>query len=209
MKWGISNSEIIKAVDAKYSGGAVKQMAFGKGLFGKRKKKEDKEEEKKSAHRAMPSSSQLHDPILSAVQESQPYEVTNEATTMTVSPSGALRDVFGNPITRPDISNPARSRDERPLDTIRGFEYATTGDERLRENYESNQLGFRPRTNFSSMPQYDQNPYENNAVIWGDPNAEYDQKEHAKYHPQNTVPPQPKKKKKKSIIPFRKRKNSD
>ena len=26
------------------------------------------------------------------------------------------------------MSNPTRSRNERPLDTIRGFEYAITGD---------------------------------------------------------------------------------
>ncbi|KAI0890733.1 uncharacterized protein GGS22DRAFT_17762 [Annulohypoxylon maeteangense] len=37
------------------------------------------------------------------------------------------KDVYGNPITDPDRSNPTRSRLERPLDTIRGFEAAIDG----------------------------------------------------------------------------------
>ncbi|KAI2464479.1 hypothetical protein F4781DRAFT_436389 [Annulohypoxylon bovei var. microspora] len=37
------------------------------------------------------------------------------------------KDVFGNPITDPDRSNPTRSRLERPLDTIRAFEVAIDG----------------------------------------------------------------------------------
>ncbi|KAI1431010.1 hypothetical protein GGR50DRAFT_690056 [Xylaria sp. CBS 124048] len=38
------------------------------------------------------------------------------------------RDANGNPIADPDRSNPTRSRWERPLDTIRGFEAAIDGD---------------------------------------------------------------------------------
>ncbi|KAI0398673.1 hypothetical protein F4802DRAFT_611440 [Xylaria palmicola] len=37
------------------------------------------------------------------------------------------RDPLGNPIADPDRSNPTRSRWERPLDTIRGFEAAIDG----------------------------------------------------------------------------------
>lgn len=37
------------------------------------------------------------------------------------------RDMHGNPIADPDRSNPTRSRWERPLDTIRGFEAAIDG----------------------------------------------------------------------------------
>lgn len=50
----------------------------------------------------------------------------------TVSERPALRsiqhrDPLGNPIADPDRSNPTRSRWERPLDTIRGFEAAIDG----------------------------------------------------------------------------------
>ncbi|KAI0382095.1 hypothetical protein F5Y04DRAFT_57898 [Hypomontagnella monticulosa] len=37
------------------------------------------------------------------------------------------KDIYGNPITDPDRSNPTRSRMERPLDTIRAFEAAIDG----------------------------------------------------------------------------------
>ncbi|CAI4216195.1 unnamed protein product [Parascedosporium putredinis] len=37
------------------------------------------------------------------------------------------KDVYGNPISEPDKSNPTRSRWERPLDTIRSFEAAIDG----------------------------------------------------------------------------------
>lgn len=37
------------------------------------------------------------------------------------------KDVYGNPITDPDRSNPTRNRMERPLDTIRAFEAAIDG----------------------------------------------------------------------------------
>ncbi|KAI1408917.1 hypothetical protein F5Y13DRAFT_99539 [Hypoxylon sp. FL1857] len=37
------------------------------------------------------------------------------------------KDIYGNPITDPDRSNPTRSRSERPLDTIRAFEAAIDG----------------------------------------------------------------------------------
>lgn len=39
------------------------------------------------------------------------------------------KDVYGNDITEPDLSNPTRSRHERPLDTIRQFESAAYGKE--------------------------------------------------------------------------------
>lgn len=40
------------------------------------------------------------------------------------------------------MSNPARERNERPLDTIRGFEYAITGDMYYRDQLESQRLGW-------------------------------------------------------------------
>lgn len=117
----------------------------------------------------------VHDPILQAVNEAQPFEEAETSADgaqfesqhrdgrqsyQALANNGGLYDVFGRPITRPDISNPARSRDERPLDTIRSFEYAITGDNQLRENLESEQLGFRPRQDF---PRFNNgNPYANN-----------------------------------------------
>lgn len=39
------------------------------------------------------------------------------------------KDVYGQEIVEPDLSNPTRSRHERPLDTIRSFEAAAYGKE--------------------------------------------------------------------------------
>lgn len=39
------------------------------------------------------------------------------------------KDSYGQEITEPDLSNPTRSRHERPLDTIRSFEAAAYGKE--------------------------------------------------------------------------------
>lgn len=141
------------------------------GLFSKKDKK-DKQEAREHGHEKMPSAGDLHDPILKAVHEQQPWQdMTNDHLQEAITPSGALRDVFGNPISNPDISNPARSRDERPLDTIRSFQYATTGDDSLRGAMETPQLGFAPRQDFNSMPRFETNPYSNNVISFGDPNA--------------------------------------
>lgn len=146
------------------------------GLFSKKNKDEIKPEKKEDfhvrGHDKMPSSSGLHDPILKAVHELQPFEqMTSEHATAAITPSGALRDIFGKPILNPDLSNPARAREERPLDTIRSFEYSTTGDERIKDTMETVALGFRPRQEFNSMPRYETNPYSNNVISFGDPNA--------------------------------------
>lgn len=113
----------------------------------------------------------VHDPILEAVQEAQPFEqaadtfqdnqrksyFSNEDGTE----NGVLRDVFGQPIHQPDISNPTRARDERPLDTIRGFEYSISGDPSWSQQLETQQLGFRVRPDF---PQFGNgNPYAMNS----------------------------------------------
>lgn len=107
-------------------------------------------------------SADVHDPILTAVQEAQPFEISTQQNTIAISPSGAHRDIFGNTINNPDRSNPARLRDERPLDTIRSFEYACTGDDRIRDEMETARLGWNPRQGFSSMPQFETNPYARN-----------------------------------------------
>lgn len=111
----------------------------------------------------------IHDPVLTAIRDEEPFQMSanNQPQMTTVSPDLQVRDVFGNVINMPDRSNPTRPRDERPLDTIRGFEYLCTGDERLREEMETSRYGWNPRPNFMSagrlFPQYDSNPYASNA----------------------------------------------
>ncbi|KAF8000991.1 Uncharacterized protein DUF2406 [Metschnikowia aff. pulcherrima] len=91
--------------------------------------------------------SNMHDPILSAVNEAQPFEEANQAQftrkkSYLSQESGDLKDVFGNTIRQADVLNPTRSRNERPLDTIRAFEYAITGDLSYRDQLESDRLGW-------------------------------------------------------------------
>lgn len=88
----------------------------------------------------------VHDPILSAVNEAQPFEEAtrgyNRRPSYLSQESGELKDIFGQLIRQGDMLNPSRERNERPLDTIRGFEYAITGDMVYRDQLESNRLGW-------------------------------------------------------------------
>lgn len=105
------------------------------------------------------------DPILDAVNEAQPFEQAadafhdgmNRKSYFSHDGSQILRDVFGQPIVQPDVSNPTRSRDERPLDTIRGFEYSVSGDPSWGQQLETHQYGFRVRPDF---PLINGNPYD-------------------------------------------------
>ncbi|KAK9469648.1 hypothetical protein V1512DRAFT_218960 [Lipomyces arxii] len=107
----------------------------------------------------------IGDPILTAMREEQPFEVTNNhhEGQATVSPEMHLRDMFGNPIDEPDRSNPTRHRDERPLDTIRSFEYAATGDQYIKEQIFHERLPWEGRrgplmnysTAYGSSDEYD------------------------------------------------------
>lgn len=92
-------------------------------------------------------SSNIHDPILTAVNEAQPFEEANQSMnnrrpSYLSHDSADLKDIFGQQIKNSDMLNPTRNRNERPLDTIRGFEYAITGDLSYREQLESNRLGW-------------------------------------------------------------------
>ncbi|KAK3105490.1 hypothetical protein LTR53_018332, partial [Teratosphaeriaceae sp. CCFEE 6253] len=49
------------------------------------------------------------------------------------------KDVNGNPIVDPDLSNPTRPRLERPLDTIRSFEKAIDNGYKRRSSYQASQ----------------------------------------------------------------------
>ncbi|KAI0175758.1 hypothetical protein GGR52DRAFT_570746 [Hypoxylon sp. FL1284] len=68
------------------------------------------------------------DPTL-ALTESEPAMEAQAKGGINAAPLRTLqhKDVYGNPITDPDRSNPTRSRMERPLDTIRAFEVAIDG----------------------------------------------------------------------------------
>lgn len=96
----------------------------------------------------------VHDPILEAVQEAQPFEQAADQFQENVNRqsylnSGELRDVFGAPIREPDVSNPLRARDERPMDTIRGFEYSISGDPTWAQQLETPQYGVRVKPGFA------------------------------------------------------------
>lgn len=167
------------------------------GLFGKKSKKDDGQG---LGHEKLPSSSEMHDPILKAVQEEQPFQQANDHSGTAMTPSGRLRDIYGNLVSDADLSNPARQREERPLDTIRSFEFQATGDERIKDTYETSNIGFKPRDNFSSMPHYESNPYANDQGIisFGDPNVaiEEDRKKEIYFPPPPPPGSGPKKKKK-------------
>lgn len=96
----------------------------------------------------------VDDSVLGAVQEAQPFEEAAHLSQCSQVYFGIVKeqiinDVFGIPIINPDLSNPTRSRDERPLDTIRGFEYSISGDPILLTKLETNKLGFNIRNYYS------------------------------------------------------------
>lgn len=99
-------------------------------------------------------SQNLHDPILDAVNEAQPFEEMNMHDRTSSIGNGILSDIFGNQIVNPDISNPTRARDERPMDTIRSFEYAITGDPIYQEQLETSIIGWRVRDDFPLVNGY-------------------------------------------------------
>ncbi|KKF94543.1 putative protein C19C7.04c [Ceratocystis platani] len=75
------------------------------------------------------------DPSL-AMNEAEPAAIAAmQATSMPSLRSIQHKDPFGNLIVEPDVSNPTRSRWERPLDTIRNFEAAIDGNYSTRPNY--------------------------------------------------------------------------
>jgi hypothetical protein len=127
------------------------------GFFSRSKKDSD------IGHVRKLSTYDVHDPILTAIRDEEPFQqsaYSHSQAHVGISPEMRVRDIFGNVITNPDRSNPTRPTNERPLDTIRTFEYACTGDERLRDDMETPRLGWTTRSNFTSMmPQFDTNPY--------------------------------------------------
>ncbi|KAF8469589.1 hypothetical protein BDZ91DRAFT_58058 [Kalaharituber pfeilii] len=56
-----------------------------------------------------------------AITEEEPFAVSQAKTGEGIR-TYQHKDIYGNPILEPDLSNPTRSRWERPLETIRSFE---------------------------------------------------------------------------------------
>ncbi|CAI7141992.1 uncharacterized protein YGR273C [Saccharomyces cerevisiae] len=131
----------------------------------------DKIEKDDDTSRIKLRSSSLAAPILEAVQEAQPFEEATFSNLQKIHPltenstcNGyviydkdgnlkSMKDTFGRNIKTPDISNPTRARNERPLDTIRGFEYSITKDPRWLQELETSKLGFKPRPGFAVINQ--------------------------------------------------------
>ncbi|GME66376.1 Transcription factor [Neofusicoccum parvum] len=68
-----------------------------------------------------------------AMEEAQPIAEALKASTLGSLRAMEHKDVDGSPIPEPDLSNPTRSRWERPLDTIRKFEAQIDGEYKRRQ----------------------------------------------------------------------------
>lgn len=169
-------------------------MAIFRSKSGKQVEYEDQSERDYKMHTA-----NVHDPILTAVNEAQPFEQAAERNigrkpSYLSQDSSDLKDIFGHSITQSDMSNPTRSRNERPLDTIRAFEYAITGDMTYKDLLETNRLGWgfhedfshynlvpgqhgqqdqqeysRPTANFDSQPMYNAQNYSASSLKKNEP----------------------------------------
>lgn len=159
-------------------------------IFGSKSSKVEEQHVRVSRQQDKMQSSNIHDPILSAVNEAQPFEQAADHTNVRrpsylSQDSSDIKDIFGQPIRQADMSNPTRARNERPLDTIRGFEYAITGDFAYRDQLETQRLGWgfhedfpyynlsgqrnqeqeyaqgheRPVINFDNQPMYQKGNY--------------------------------------------------
>ncbi|KAI9699164.1 MAG: hypothetical protein M1820_007243 [Bogoriella megaspora] len=69
-----------------------------------------------------------------AINDAQPATVAHQKTTLGSIRSVEWKDSNGDVIVDPDLSNPTRSRWERPLDTIRSFEAAIDGGYKKRQS---------------------------------------------------------------------------
>ncbi|KAF2187814.1 hypothetical protein K469DRAFT_771322 [Zopfia rhizophila CBS 207.26] len=105
-----------------------------------------------------------------AMNEAQPIAAALEKPTLQSLRSFQHKDVDGQIIQEPDLSNPTRSRWERPLDTIRSFEAAIDNEYRRRaqpmrpESTVDAMSGYGSRRSSyygvtDSLPGYDQNRY--------------------------------------------------
>ncbi|KAI5287735.1 hypothetical protein KEM54_005786 [Ascosphaera aggregata] len=84
-----------------------------------------------------------------AVNQLEPAAMALEQSTMDSLFLKQHKDLFGNPIVDPDLSNPTRHRLERPLDTIRSFEAA------IEESYYTKRVSYGSRNNDQQGSTYD------------------------------------------------------
>ncbi|KAK8181549.1 hypothetical protein HDK77DRAFT_486043 [Phyllosticta capitalensis] len=94
---------------------------------GKRPKIKDLRETPAEKHKRHLSGNTKANPN-AAMEEAQPVAQQLEAATLGSLRAIQHKDEHGNPISDPDLSNPTRSRWERPLDTIRKFEQQIDGE---------------------------------------------------------------------------------
>ncbi|KAH8732743.1 hypothetical protein GQ44DRAFT_601644 [Phaeosphaeriaceae sp. PMI808] len=99
-----------------------------------------------------------------AMNEAQPIAAALEKPTLQSLRSFQHNDSSGNPIADPDLSNPTRSRWERPLDTIKSFEAAIDGEYRrraqsMRDNQTEVMSGMNSRRSSYYGGGYEQNRY--------------------------------------------------
>ncbi|KAK5112525.1 hypothetical protein LTR62_004282 [Meristemomyces frigidus] len=103
-----------------------------------------------------------------ALNEAQPgvLNLTEQSTLVSLRTT-PHKDVNGNVIVDPDLSNPTRPRMERPLDTIRSFEKAIDNGYKRRSSYLAsqppqdgqNQFGSKRSSNYyGKSPQLKQKP---------------------------------------------------
>ncbi|KAF2118460.1 hypothetical protein BDV96DRAFT_386810 [Lophiotrema nucula] len=85
-----------------------------------------------------------------AMNEAQPIAAALEKPTLQSLRSFQHNDVNGNPIEEPDLSNPTRSRWERPLDTIRSFEAAIDNEYKRRSHVMRGDSGTEVMSGYAS-----------------------------------------------------------
>ncbi|EPY53836.1 fungal protein [Schizosaccharomyces cryophilus OY26] len=94
-----------------------------------------------------------------AIMEPEPYEFATMQKGKHVS-ALLSKDYYGQPIDEPDVSNPTRWKYERPLDTVRAWQFLTDNDEESpkphldpeHKQYHPTAESFRPLS-FASMEQ--------------------------------------------------------
>ncbi|KAF2132899.1 hypothetical protein P153DRAFT_364154 [Dothidotthia symphoricarpi CBS 119687] len=113
-----------------------------------------------------------------AMEEAQPMAAALEKPTLQSLREFQHSDANGNVIAEPDLSNPTRSRWERPLDTIRSFEAAIDGEYKRRvQSTRGDQTdimsGFNSRRSsfYGGGPDYQQNRYSHASGYHGNRHA--------------------------------------
>jgi len=92
------------------------------GWFSSKKSRERKEAQRMLDKQRKSAVAQSTVNPSTAITELQPWQVNAQEDAHKSLGQLQHKDVWGNEIREPDLSNPTRYRYERPLDTIRGFQ---------------------------------------------------------------------------------------